>query len=134
MEWLFQINFANRKGRNMGNNDEIRKRMETYRSVLLALVWIIGIAGMIAGLVMIYHEAPGGFGRGPSFPLRPYGIGVLIVSALGAIFGHFLVNVSLAIPFILLNNGDYLAAIVPEGKIIKSATVSDVPAEEKSSE
>ena len=80
--------------------------METCRKVLLAVVWIAGIAGMIGGLIMIND----------GYSLRPYGIAVLIVSILGSIIGHFLVNVALAIPFILLNNGDYLAAIVPEGK------------------
>ena len=89
----------------MGNNNEIRKRMETYRTVLLAVVWIAGVAGMIGGMVMIND-----------YSLRPFGIALLIVSILGSIIGHFLVNVGLAIPFILLNNGDYLAAIVPEGK------------------
>ena len=100
----------------MGNNDEIRKRMETYRKVLLAVVWIVGIAGMIAGLVMISYQTGG---RYSSNPLRPYGIALLILSIIGSIIGHFLINVGLAIPFILLNNGDYLAAIVPEGKLSK---------------
>jgi len=89
----------------MGNNDEIRQRMEICRMVLLALVWIFGIAEMIGGIVMI-----------KDYSLRPFGIAAIIVSILGSIIGHFLVNVVLAIPFILLNNGDYLAAIVPEGK------------------
>jgi len=31
----------------MGNNNEIRKRIETYRTVLLVVVWIAGITGMI---------------------------------------------------------------------------------------
>jgi len=96
----------------MGNNNEIRKRMETYRTVLLAVVWIAGITGMIGGMVMIGFKG----GGWSSYPLRPFGIAVLIVSIFGSIIGHFLVNVGLAIPFILLNNGDYLAAIVPEGK------------------
>jgi hypothetical protein len=100
----------------MGNNNEIRQRMETCRNVLLALVWVAAIAGMIGGLVMINNSY-----------LAPYGIALLIVSIIGGIIGHFLVNEVLAIPFILLNNGDYLAAIVPEGKIIKSAVSSDVP-------
>lgn len=99
----------------MGNNEEIRKRMETYRGVILALVWIVGIAGIIGGCVMIGYESGGG-GWYPSYPLRTYGIIVLIASLIGSIISHFLVNVSLAIPFILLNNGDYLAAIVLEGK------------------
>jgi hypothetical protein len=109
--------------------------METYRKVLLAVVWIVGIAGMIAGLVMIsYKTGGGGWYSSTSNPLRPYGIAVLILSILGSIIGHFLVNVGLAIPFILLNNGDYLAAIVPEGKIIKSAVSPDVPLQDKPSE
>ncbi|GHU38575.1 hypothetical protein FACS1894190_00430 [Spirochaetia bacterium] len=104
----------------MGNNNEIRQRMETYRMVLLALVWIIAIGGMIVGLIMISYEG-----------VRTYGIAVLIMSTLGGIVGHFLVNVGLAIPFILLNNGDYLAAIVPEGKIINNTATSGVPLQEK---
>jgi len=90
----------------MGNNNEIRKRMETCRMVLLAVVWIAGITGMIGGIIMINESSY----------LKPFGIAIIIVSILGSIIGHFLVNVVLAIPFILLNNGDYLAAIVPEGK------------------
>jgi hypothetical protein len=90
----------------MGNNNEIRQRMEICRKVLLALVWIFGIAEMIGGISMIKE----------SYYLRPFGIAAIIVSILGSIIGHFLVNVVLAIPFILLNNGDYLAAIVPERK------------------
>ena len=35
----------------MGSNAEIRQRMETYRNVLLALVWIGAIAGMIGGFI-----------------------------------------------------------------------------------
>ena len=116
----------------MGNNQEIRKRMETYRTVLLAVVWIAGIVGMIGGLVMIGYES--GDGWYSSNPLRPYGIALLIVSILGSIIGHFLVNVGLAIPFILLNNGDYLAAIVPEGKIVKSSLSSDEQSQENTSE
>ena len=90
----------------MGNNNEIRQRMETCRDVLLALVWIFGIAEMIGGIVMINK----------AYYLKPFGIAAIILSILGSIIGHFLVNVVLAIPFILLNNGDYLAAIVPGGK------------------
>ena len=104
----------------MGNNQEIRNRMETYRTVLLVVVWIAGIAGMIGGLVMIGYKTGGGWYSDSSYPLRPYGIGVLIMSILGSIIGHFLVNVGLAIPFILLNNGDYLTTIVLEGKIVRN--------------
>jgi len=98
----------------MGNNNEIRKRMENLRMSLLALVWIFGIIEMIGGIVMILYSSS----------LIPFGIALLIVSILGSIIGHFLVNVVLAIPFILLNNGDYLAAIVPEGKQLG---INDIP-------
>jgi len=91
----------------MGNNKEIRQRMETCRTVLLVLVWVGAIAGVIGGGVMANEHY-----------LQPFGIALIIVAILGGIIGHFLVNVCLAIPFILLNNGDYLAAIVPEGKQI----------------
>jgi len=86
----------------MGNNKEIRQRMEICRYVLIALVWIFGIAEMIGGIVMINYSY---------YDLRPYGIAVVIVSILGSIIGHFLVNVALAIPFILLNNGDILESM-----------------------
>ena len=92
----------------MGNNNEIRKRMEIYRSILLAVVWIGAVVGMIVGLVMIAYETGGSWYSSSSAPLRPYGIALLIVSIFGGIIGHFLVNVGLAIPFILLNNGDIL--------------------------
>jgi len=92
--------------------------METCRMVLLALVWIFGIAEMIGGIVMIKE----------SYYLRPFGIAAIIVSILGSIIGHFLVNVVLAIPFILLNNGDYLAAIVPEGKQLG---INNIPADKQ---
>ena len=95
----------------MGNNQVIRKRMETYRTVLLAVVWIAGVAEMIGGLVMINDRY-----------LKPFGIALLIVSILGSIIGHFLVNVCLAIPFILLNNGDNLESMISllckNGKIV----------------
>ena len=90
----------------MDNNEEIRKRMETYRNVLLVLNWICSIAIFIVGFVML--DSIGGLA-----------IIIIIIAIILGIIGHFMVNVALAIPFILLNNGDYLAAIVPEGKIIK---------------
>jgi hypothetical protein len=92
----------------MGNNNEIRKRMETYRDVLLALVWIGAIIGMIGGLGMIIYETNDYYS---SSPLRPFGVVLLILSIFGGIIGHFLVNVGLAIPFILLNNGDILESM-----------------------
>jgi hypothetical protein len=97
----------------MGNNQEIRQRMETYRSVLLVLNWIGAVILIIVGIVLANSRYTQGIG-----------IGVIIGSIVIGVIGHFLINVTLAIPFILLNNGDYLAAIVPEGKIIKSALTS----------
>jgi DNA-directed RNA polymerase beta' subunit len=85
----------------MGNNAEIRRNMETYRTVLLALVWIGAAIGVIAGFVMMGSRYT-----------APFGIPVIIFASIGGIMGHFLVNVALAIPFILLNNGDILAALV----------------------
>ncbi|MDR0598470.1 MAG: hypothetical protein LBG84_00090 [Treponema sp.] len=86
----------------MGNNAEIRKRMETYRNILLAFVWIGAAIGLIGGFMMM---------DGP-YPIQSFGIPLIIISIIGGIIGHFLVNVALAIPFILLNNGDTLAALV----------------------
>jgi len=94
----------------MGDNKEIRKRMETYRTILLVINWIGAIVILIAGIIMIGYETGGGY-RGYSNPLRPYGIALLIFSILGGIIGHFLVNVGLAVPFILLNNGDILESM-----------------------
>ena len=97
----------------MGNNAEIRQRMETYRSVLLVINWVAAIGLLIGAFIMIGYETGGGW-SGSSYPLRPYGIALLIVSIISGIIGHFLINVTLAIPFILLNNGDYLAAMSPK--------------------
>ena len=76
----------------MGDNTEIRQRMEFYRSILLILNWAGSILVIITGFIMIDWIG-----------------GILIIGGiiLGAI-GHFLINVALAIPFILLNNGDIL--------------------------
>jgi len=100
----------------MGNNNEIRQRMETYRSILLVVNWIGVFAMIVGGLIMISYEVSLGW-QGSSFPLRPYGIALLIISILGGISGHLFVNVSLAIPFILLNNGDYLADMASKNKV-----------------
>ena len=81
----------------MGNNEEIRRRMETYRSVLLVLNWVGSIALIILGIVLANSRYT-----------RGIGIGVIIGSPILGIIGHFLINVALAIPFILLNNGDIL--------------------------
>jgi len=97
----------------MGNNQEIRQRMNTYRSILLALNWIGAVVIFIVGIVLANSRYTQGIG-----------IGVIIGSVIIGVVGHFLINVALAIPFILLNNGDYLAAIVLEGRIAKSAVSS----------
>lgn len=82
----------------MGNNKEIRQRMETYRGILLVLVWVIAAVGMIGGFVLM--DVIGGFAAI-----------IIIISIILGIIGHFFVNVALAIPFILLNNGDMLEAL-----------------------
>ena len=84
----------------MGNNKEIRQRMETYRSILLVLNWIGAIALIIVGIVLANSRYTQGIG-----------IGVIIGSVVFGIIGHFLINVTLAIPFILLNNGDILESM-----------------------
>jgi hypothetical protein len=84
----------------MGNNKEIRQRMETYRNSLLALNWIVSIAVFITGFVLMEQSY-----------LRGVGIGVIIGSLVLGVIGHFLINVALAIPFILLNNGDILESL-----------------------
>jgi len=90
----------------MGNNKEIRQRMETYRTILLVLNWIGSIAVTIVGFALAGQ-------------IRGFSAIIIVIAIIFGIIGHFLINVALAIPFILLNNGDYLAAIVPDEKIIK---------------
>ena len=82
----------------MGNNDEIRQRMETYRSILLVINWIVSVIGIIAGFILIEL-------------IEGYAAIVIIISVIIGVIGHFLINVALAIPFILLNNGDILESI-----------------------
>ena len=82
----------------MGSNAEIRQRMDTYRGILLVFNWIGSIGGIIAGFVLI-REIGG------------YSVIIIIVAIVLGIIGHFLINVALAIPFILLNNGDILDSI-----------------------
>ena len=101
----------------MGDNNEIRKRLEFFHKVLLAIVWIIAVSGVIGGVQMMDDRY-----------LRIFGIITIIVSIFEGFLGHFLVNVILSIPFILLNNGDYLAAIVPEGKLKE---INDIPVDKK---
>ena len=82
----------------MGNNAEIRQRMDTYRSILLVINWIGSIIEIIVGLVLI--GVIGG-----------YAAIIIIIAIVLGIVGHFLINVALAIPFILLNNGDILESM-----------------------
>ena len=82
----------------MRNNNEIRKRMETYQTILLVLNWIFSIVLVIVGFTMTY--------------LGSLAFVIIIGAIILGIIGHFLINVGLAIPFILLNNGDYLVAIL----------------------
>jgi len=84
----------------MENNKEIRQRMNIYRGVLLVINWIVSIIGIIVGFAL----------TGNSW-IRYVGIGVVIGSIILGIIGHFLINVALAIPFILLNNGDILESL-----------------------
>jgi hypothetical protein len=79
----------------MGNNAEIRRRMETYRGILLAINWICSIIGIIVGFVLL--------GK-----IGGYAAAIIIIAVILGIIGHFLINVGLAIPFILLNNGDIM--------------------------
>jgi len=82
----------------MESNAEIRKRMDTYRGILLVINWIGSIAGIIAGFVLI--DWIGDFAA------------LIIIGAIFlGIMGHFLINVALAIPFILLNNGNILESM-----------------------
>ena len=80
----------------MGNNQEIRQRMETCRIILLVLNWIGAVVLIIVGIVL----------ANSSRYMQGTGIGVIIGSVVIGVIGHFLINVILAIPFILLNNGD----------------------------
>ena len=91
----------------MGNNKEIRQRMETYRSFLLVLNWICCIALIITGFAL-------------SGIIKGYSAIIIIVAIVLGIIGHFLINVGLAIPFILLNNGDILESKMQNNKSSQS--------------
>jgi hypothetical protein len=99
----------------MGNNKEIRQRMDTYRGILLAINWICSIIGIIVGFVLLSQ-------------IGVYAVIIIIIAFILGIVGHFIINVALAIPFILLNNGDYLAAIVNEKN---QKAINDVPVGKK---
>jgi len=97
----------------MGNNAEIRQRMETYRTILLVLNWIGTVVLIIVGIVLANSRYTQGIG-----------IGVIIGSVVLGIIGHFLINVALAIPFILLNNGDILESMKKNAVGNASSTIS----------
>jgi len=92
----------------MGDNAKIRERLETYKVILLAFNWIVAGIGIIAGM-RLAGNSPG------------VGGGLLIAAVIGGIWGHFLINVLLSIPFILLNNGDYLATLAGKKPSIQSS-------------
>jgi hypothetical protein len=102
----------------MGNNKEIRQRMETYRTILLVLNWIFAIALIIFGIVLANSRYTQGIG-----------IGVIFVSSILGVIGHFLTNVALSVPFILLNNGDILESL--NGKMGSTITNSVDTSNEK---
>jgi len=75
--------------------------MDTYRNILLVINWFGPIIGIIAGIIasfVLYKLFEG------------YSVIIAAITIICSIFlgiiGHFLINVALAIPFILLNNGD----------------------------
>ena len=82
----------------MGNNNEIRKRLDTYRNVLLFINWICSITGIVVGFALLNV-------------LEGYAFIIIIVAVLLGVIGHFLINIALAIPYILLNNGDILESM-----------------------
>ena len=89
----------------MRSNAEIRQKMDLYRTILLVVNWIVASIVIIAGLIIMFGNAL-------------FGILAIIIGILAGIIAHFIINVSLAIPFILLNNGDILESI-------KSNTISN---------
>jgi len=96
----------------MGNNQEIRQRMETYRSILLVFNWIGTVILIIVGFVLANSQHTKGIGTG-----------IIIGSVVIGVIGHFLINVTLAIPFILLNNGDILESM--NGNVEKPSTFTN---------
>ena len=101
----------------MGNNKEIRQRMETYRTILLVLNWIGTVVLIIVGIVLANSRYTQGIG-----------IGVIFGSVVLGIIGHFLINVALAIPFILLNNGDILESLKGESGIAAISPIAPINA------
>jgi hypothetical protein len=100
----------------MESNSEIRQRMDTYRTILLVINWIASGIGVIAGFIMM--GTIGGFG-----------FLIVIIAIIIGVIGHFLINVTLAIPFILLNNGDTLESI--KKNIVNDASSTNSSVENK---
>ncbi|ULQ59181.1 hypothetical protein K7I13_11845 [Brucepastera parasyntrophica] len=106
----------------MGNNKEIRQRMETYRNILLVLNWIGAVGLLIWGIVLA-----------TSRDTRGTGIGVIIGSIIIGIIGHFLINVALVVPFILLNNGDILESLTCPDLSVTGRRIHPNPSNDRSS-
>ncbi len=81
------------------NNKDIRQKLETYKAILLVLNWIY------AGILVII-----GLGLFASFDIGT-GFITIIAAIVVGVTGRFFINIALAIPFILLNNGDTLESI-----------------------
>ena len=81
------------------NNRDIRQRLETYKAILLVLNWIY------AGILVII-----GLGLFASLDIVTGFISIIAAIVVG-VTGRFFINIALAIPFILLNNGDTLESI-----------------------
>jgi hypothetical protein len=92
----------------MRNNEEIRIKMEIYRIALIFSNWMCSIALIIYGFVLI--NSIGGLA-----------FIIIIISVLLGTIGHFLINVALAIPFILLNNGDNLIAMAKKNDVFTAS-------------
>ena len=93
----------------MGNNAEIRQKMDTYRGILLVINWISSIIGIIVGFIL-------------SGTIGGYAIIIILIATILGIVGHFFIDVALAIPFILLNNGDILESI--KNKIVDNVSTN----------
>ena len=104
----------------MRNNAEIRQRMDTYRIILLVINWVFSFAGIIVGIVLMNL-------------LEGFAILIIIAAIFIGIIGHFLTNVTLSIPFILLNNGDNVLEALNKKNLKESISTSDFisPSEKK---
>jgi hypothetical protein len=115
----------------MGSNKEIRQRMDTYRGFLLFINWVGPTLGIIGGLILLNFKASFKASGEWYFLydviglIRIIGLVVIVISILAGIIGHFLINVSLTIPFILLNNGDILESMKRNAAVIPGSTSSN---------